>query len=46
MSRYYYPDLYTINIDCDTLREREDYDGDFEIIGEVLGPDASEDDCR
>ena len=46
MSSYYYPDLYTVKIDCDTLREREDYDGDFEIIGEILGPDASEDDCR
>lgn len=46
MSSYYYPDLYTVKIDCDTLREREEYDGDFAIIGEILGPDASEDDCR
>lgn len=46
MSSYYYPDLYTVNINCDLLREHEEYDGDFEIIGEILGPDASEDDCR
>ena len=46
MSRYYYPDLYAVTIDCDLIRMREEYEGDFEVIGEILGPDASEDDCK